>query len=212
MFPLPNKRSIIEEPQSPDISAPGTTQERTIDSEAENGLIDEESSPRLKDQKTKDPSNHVAPSDNTVIQQAKNHRQQVDNLPSGPEVLLISSDAEEGNLYQQFAEVPTERFQKGPVSVHANLDPETEKTPLISSPHQPVRETFIEAEPIDHLSLEEKGYSLPEIVFIPFEDAVKDEVLHGWEDHWVAHGSYDAKKWGNLVEPKIDFVYLCKCK
>jgi hypothetical protein len=147
----------------------------------------------------------------TVIDQGANPDQATNDLPLEPGIVVISGDVSGDALIEpQIAELPPDRLQKGPVAVQANLDPETEKAPLISSPDQPVKEKIIEAEPLDHLSLEEKADSLPEIVHIPFEDAVKDEVLHGWEDDWVAHASYDSKKWGKLDEPKIDFVYLCK--
>lgn len=61
-----------------------------------------------------------------------------------------------------------------------------------------------------HLSLEQKADSLPEFVWVPFEEAVKDQVLDGWEDEWISDGKYDNRKWGALKEPNIDFVYLCK--
>lgn len=148
-----------------------------------------------------------------VVQQPDSRDEPAGDLLSGPEILLIRDDAsEEGEIVATGVELSTGQLQKGPVAVQANLDPETEKEPVISSPDQPIKEKIIEAEPIDHLSLEEKADSLPEIVHITFEDAVKDEVLHGWEDDWVAHASYDAKKWGKLAEPKIDFVYLCKLR
>jgi hypothetical protein len=66
----------------------------------------------------------------------------------------------------------------------------------------------IEKEPEEHLSFEEKGKSLPEILHIPFEDAVADMTLAGWEDEWVADASFNVKHWGQLEEPKIDFIYL----
>jgi hypothetical protein len=133
------------------------------------------------------------------------------NLPSGPEILLIPGDPiDDPRDEPQFAQPVGESLPKGPVEVQANLDPDTQKAPLFSSPDQPVKKKVIEAEPIDHLTLEEKADSLPEIIHIPFEDAIKDDVLQGWEDQWVAHASYDAKKWGKLEEIKIDFVYLCK--
>ena len=146
-----------------------------------------------------------------VIDQGANPDQATNGLPVEPGIVVIPVDgSEDAFIEPQMVEGPPDRLHKGPVAVQPNLDPDTEKAPLISSPDQPVKEKIIEAEPLDHLSLEEKADSLPEIVHIPFEDAVKDEVLHGWEDEWVAHASYDSKKWGKLVEPKIDFVYLCK--
>lgn len=66
----------------------------------------------------------------------------------------------------------------------------------------------IEKEPEGQLSLEGKGDTLPEVIHIPLEDAVAETKLAGWEDEWVAHASFDVKKWGFLEEPKIDFVYL----
>lgn len=51
---------------------------------------------------------------------------------------------------------------------------------------------------------------LPEVVRIPFEEAVQDVKLQGWEDAWFAYASFDSEKFGVLVEPKIDFVYNCQ--
>lgn len=90
----------------------------------------------------------------------------------------------------------------------AKLDPETNKEPVIAAASQPKEKAALETEPEAHLSLEEKAQLLPEIVHIPFEDAVKDVTLDGWEDEWVAKARFDSKKWGKLKEPKIDFVYL----
>ena len=51
---------------------------------------------------------------------------------------------------------------------------------------------------------------LPEIVRIPFEEAVADIDLEGWEDDWFSSGTFDPVRHGTLQEPKIDFVYNCK--
>jgi hypothetical protein len=51
---------------------------------------------------------------------------------------------------------------------------------------------------------------LPEIVRIPFEEAVADVDLEGWEDDWFSSGTFDHVRHGTLQEPKIDFVYNCK--
>lgn len=56
----------------------------------------------------------------------------------------------------------------------------------------------------------ERAQSLPDLVYIPFEDAIRDDVLAGWEAEWVMNGTYDIEKWGLLPEPRIDFVYTCK--
>ncbi|KAI2636271.1 hypothetical protein GGS26DRAFT_581180 [Hypomontagnella submonticulosa] len=49
--------------------------------------------------------------------------------------------------------------------------------------------------------------ALPDVIRIPFEEAVQDVALEGWEDEWFSSGNFDVKKYGPLVEPKIDFVY-----
>ncbi|ETN45742.1 uncharacterized protein HMPREF1541_09575 [Cyphellophora europaea CBS 101466] len=59
-----------------------------------------------------------------------------------------------------------------------------------------------------HLSLESRAESLPDFIYVPFEEAVRDEKLAGWEDEWIGHGILDTAKSGGLTEPKIDFVYL----
>lgn len=50
---------------------------------------------------------------------------------------------------------------------------------------------------------------LPEVVRIPFEEAVQDVTLEGWEDDWFSSATYDIDRFGELEEPKIDFVYNC---
>jgi hypothetical protein len=52
--------------------------------------------------------------------------------------------------------------------------------------------------------LKEKAEALPDMVHVPFEVSVKDVVLEGWEDEWIAKARYVGPK---LAEPKIDFVY-----
>ncbi|KAJ4024673.1 hypothetical protein NW752_003228 [Fusarium irregulare] len=59
----------------------------------------------------------------------------------------------------------------------------------------------------ERLSLDAKADTLPDLIHIPFEDAVIDEELVGWEDDWFAHANFDADRWGSLEEPKIDFIY-----
>jgi hypothetical protein len=51
---------------------------------------------------------------------------------------------------------------------------------------------------------------LPEVIRIPFEEAVRDVRLQGWEDDWFSTATYDPREHGSLEEPKIDFVYNCK--
>ncbi|KIX97762.1 uncharacterized protein Z520_06540 [Fonsecaea multimorphosa CBS 102226] len=81
----------------------------------------------------------------------------------------------------------------------------------VPAPDTSSKEPLVEDESNEteqHLSLEKRAESLPEFVWVPFEEAVKNEVLQGWEDEWVSSGTYDVEKWGKLEEPKIDFVYL----
>lgn len=56
---------------------------------------------------------------------------------------------------------------------------------------------------------EEKLYSdvLPDVIRIPFPDAVRDVELEGWEDEWFSKGRFDVERWGQFDTPKIDFVY-----
>lgn len=59
----------------------------------------------------------------------------------------------------------------------------------------------------EYAALDKKSEDLPDIVHIPFEESTADIELEGWEDEWFAEAKLDAKKWGNITEPKIDFVY-----
>ena len=49
--------------------------------------------------------------------------------------------------------------------------------------------------------------TLPDIIRIPFEEAVQGMKLDGWEDEWFSSGRFDARNNGPLAEPKIDFIY-----
>lgn len=60
-----------------------------------------------------------------------------------------------------------------------------------------------------HLDLESRAELQPDLIFIPLEEAVKDEKLAGWEDDWISNAVFEQEKSGALAEPKIDFVYLC---
>jgi hypothetical protein len=75
--------------------------------------------------------------------------------------------------------------------------PERKPTPAVVRDHS--------LSPVDRAPL------LPAIVFIPFEDAVADETLEGWEDDWFSEVNYDESQSGLLQEPSIDFIYLCEC-
>lgn len=50
---------------------------------------------------------------------------------------------------------------------------------------------------------------LPEVIRIPFEEAVSDVKLESWEDEWFSSGIFDHERYGSLTKPKIDFVYNC---
>lgn len=60
-----------------------------------------------------------------------------------------------------------------------------------------------------YAALVQKAESLPDVVMIPFENVVADDKLQGWEYEWVSDAAFDVKKWGQLKEPKIDFLYTC---
>jgi hypothetical protein len=55
--------------------------------------------------------------------------------------------------------------------------------------------------------VKEKADGLPDLLHVPFEVSVRDVVLEGWEDEWIAKARYSGPK---LQEPKIDFVYNCE--
>ncbi len=61
----------------------------------------------------------------------------------------------------------------------------------------------------DHAKLD--GNSLyqakPTVIRISFEEATQYVELAGWEDGWFSSGIYDVERYGQLAEPKIDFVY-----
>lgn len=57
---------------------------------------------------------------------------------------------------------------------------------------------------------EEQIEKLPEVIRIPFEEAVSGVVLKGWEDEWLSSATFDSEKYGPLSEPKIDFIYNCE--
>ncbi|KAF2202346.1 hypothetical protein GQ43DRAFT_369365 [Delitschia confertaspora ATCC 74209] len=59
--------------------------------------------------------------------------------------------------------------------------------------------TFDECE-----SVKDKADTMPDILHVPFEDAVKNVKLQGWEDEWISKAKYIGPK---LEEPRIDFVY-----
>jgi len=116
-------------------------------------------------------------------------------------------DEDEDNAPKQETSKDSER-NEGSHVISPDLDSDIQNEGVISLSDQPVKEN-LETEPDEHLSLEEKASSLPEIVYRPFEDTVKDFVLEEWMDDWVAHASFNPAKRGKLQEPKIDFVYLC---
>lgn len=62
----------------------------------------------------------------------------------------------------------------------------------------------------EYAAQSERAESLPDIIHIPFEDAVADVELSGWEDLWFSEAQLDIQKYGVLNESKIDFIYTCK--
>ncbi|KAF2003940.1 hypothetical protein P154DRAFT_427696 [Amniculicola lignicola CBS 123094] len=53
-------------------------------------------------------------------------------------------------------------------------------------------------------SIKVKSEGLPDVLHFTFEQSVKDVILEGWEDTWIAKAHYTGPQ---LEEPKIDFVY-----
>ena len=84
------------------------------------------------------------------------------------------------------------------------MDSTKEKTSESSA----LRTTFPEYS--EFVALNSMVDTLPDVIYIPFEAATTDVTLTGWEDEWFSKAEYNVEQWGNLSEPKIDFVYLCK--
>jgi len=59
----------------------------------------------------------------------------------------------------------------------------------------------------EYSTLVEHAAMLPDVVHIPLAEAVVDTELPTWAAQWIAEGVYDVEQWGNLTEPRIDFVY-----
>jgi hypothetical protein len=72
----------------------------------------------------------------------------------------------------------------------------------------PFSETYVFPSWDECQTVKDKADDLPDMIHVPFEQAVADVVLEGWEDEWIAKARYTGPK---LEEPKIDFVYNCMC-
>ncbi|KAB8627268.1 hypothetical protein FH972_026101 [Carpinus fangiana] len=59
----------------------------------------------------------------------------------------------------------------------------------------------------EYAKLIEASSTMPDLIFVPFDVAVKQDSFQGWELDWIANATFNAKQWGKLEEPKIDFVY-----
>jgi hypothetical protein len=69
------------------------------------------------------------------------------------------------------------------------------------------RDGYTFPDPAECESLKDKADSLPNMIYLPFEDVLANMTLEGWEDEWVANARFKGPR---LSEPKIDFVYNCK--
>ncbi|KAJ1337351.1 3-O-alpha-D-mannopyranosyl-alpha-D-mannopyranose xylosylphosphotransferase [Microdochium nivale] len=57
------------------------------------------------------------------------------------------------------------------------------------------------------MELDARAETMPDLVHVPFEDAVAGETLDGWEDEWFGNATYSNATWGTLPEPRVDFIY-----
>lgn len=94
--------------------------------------------------------------------------------------------------------------------LHHDLDGKTSHESVLSSSGVP--DSWLKAFPEHqrYTDLVNKAKTLPDVVMIPFEEALANDVLQGWEYEWVSDGRYDRKLWGRMEEPAIDFVYTCQ--
>lgn len=83
--------------------------------------------------------------------------------------------------------------------------------PVIAEPdNQATSVVYQFADSGRYQTLNEMADELPDFVHIPLLEAVQDEVLEGCEDEWFSNANFDAKSYGTLSEPSIDFVYTCE--
>jgi hypothetical protein len=107
--------------------------------------------------------------------------------------------------------VEEDEDEQGSAAKHKNVnDPvrAVEGGLVIGKEDSPALEHEGSRESDQHLSLEAEAELLPDFVYMPFEEAVKEEHLDGWEDRWLSEGFYDLESYGTLPEPSIDFLYL----
>lgn len=69
-------------------------------------------------------------------------------------------------------------------------------------------ESDIQTDDVPSKGIKNLMNKLPEVIRIPFEDAVDDIHLAGWEDAWFSSATYDFDR--GMAEPKLDFVYNCE--
>lgn len=75
------------------------------------------------------------------------------------------------------------------------------------SKHPSVFKGLEDGEAASQAQIEKIAEILPEFLHIPFEDAVRNDVLEGWEDDWLSGRTFDHKRW-RLNDSRVDFVYL----
>ncbi|KAM3414602.1 3-O-alpha-D-mannopyranosyl-alpha-D-mannopyranose xylosylphosphotransferase [Cercospora zeina] len=100
-------------------------------------------------------------------------------------------------------DTPSEPSSENSSPKHVNNDPQ----PMIESAWLNTPDTLAFPSYAKYAALVDNAESLPEIIYVAFEDAVKDDVLVGWEAEWLMNATYSTKQWGMLKEPRIDFVY-----
>ncbi|TID27880.1 putative udp-glucose 4-epimerase protein [Venturia nashicola] len=76
--------------------------------------------------------------------------------------------------------------------------------PIGDAPNSPLSSEISTDEPSTQ-EVKELMNQLPEVIRIPFETAVADIDIEGWEDDWFSSATYDFDR--SMNEPKLDFVY-----
>jgi hypothetical protein len=127
-----------------------------------------------------------------------------ENVAHGSLSVHINANKRTEIDHEIFKAVPADEDDRPDKDTHADSNMQ----PLILSLEKmvPWSADYRFPDPANCDLIRETSDTLPDMVVVPFEEAVKGVDLAGWEDQWVSQACYVGPK---LAEPKIDFVYTC---
>lgn len=142
----------------------------------------------------------------------------------GQQDMTREADATDGTRIREYEDrtsINDQMSQDKAEPDHSDIDKQDAVSPLeledndvshvVDSPPHVTNANYEFPDPANALRLKQLADELPDYVHIPIQMVIGDEVLEGWEDRWFSAAEYDAQSFGNLTEPKIDFVYTCWC-